>query len=126
MTRFYTELEKTFPGLVRRFVVGKSAEGKDVEGLRLHKFVNTTDEDEGEGVWSGRTMMGRRKGRAEEVKTRVFYLQGGQHAREVSSRSRLPFLSTDMLKKKRPPGRSGSHPHPSFTLHTISSSKPLS
>jgi len=81
ITQFGKQLEKTFPGLVKRFTVGKSAEGRDVEGLRLHKFVNTTEEDPEE--WSPRTLMGRKKGRAEEAKTRVFYLQGGQHAREV-------------------------------------------
>jgi hypothetical protein len=82
ITEFGKQLEKTFPGLVKRFVVGKSAEGRDVEGLRLHKYVNLTEQAEGE--WSVRTIQGRRKGGVQEAKPRVFYLQGGQHAREVS------------------------------------------
>jgi hypothetical protein len=82
ISEFGKQLELTFPGLVKRFVVGKSAEGQDVEGLRLHKYVNTTDEAESE--WSIRTLQGRRKGEAQESKPRVFYLQAGQHAREVS------------------------------------------
>jgi hypothetical protein len=47
--------------------------------------VNTTGDDEDEIDWSPRTLMGRRKGNVEEAKTRVFYLQGGQHAREAST-----------------------------------------
>jgi hypothetical protein len=85
ISEFGRQLELTFPGLVKRFVVGKSAEGRDVEGLRLHKYVNTTEEAEGE--WSIRTMQGRRQGQGQESKPRVFYLQAGQHAREVSPAS---------------------------------------
>ena len=121
ISEFGKQLELTFPGLVKRFVVGKSAEGQDVEGLRLHKYVNTTDGTEGQ--WSARTLQGRRKGEAQGSKPRVFYLQAGQHAREVS----LRFLSMFWKRRRSSSGqfaRSGSLRQLCFTLRTICLSKP--
>lgn len=96
ITEFLFELVKTFPETAKTFSLGKSAEGRDVWGLRIGRDVDTggdgtvvESDGEGEGEWV-KTREGRARVDAARAR-REFYLQGGQHAREVIT-TLLPTL----------------------------------
>lgn len=95
ITRFADTLATTFPSLVKIETIGTSAEGRDIIAIRLHKFVNVTNGDDQEPSESRahvKTSQGRAKVKDDD-RLRVFYLQGGQHAREVS-----PFVPLSHFK----------------------------
>lgn len=79
---FMDELAVTYTGAVEVVVLGLSAEGREIKGVKIHKA------KEGEKVVvqeTGRRVRG--KGRKSKVlgeeQGKEIYIQGGQHAREV-------------------------------------------
>ena len=77
---FGDQLVRDFPGLVEGFTVGYGAEGREIKGWRASKPADPLREAQ-------RLLnVGKRKGHKHRgQQTLEFVIQGGSHAREVSS-----------------------------------------
>ena len=72
------ELVDAHPEIARLVKFGRSAEGRDIQGLTI-----STGDDEREEVNGGKKKKKKKKGPRKQKEKLGFVIQGAQHAREV-------------------------------------------
>ena len=75
---FMQELVDAHPEIARLVKFGRSAEGRDIQGLTI-----STGDDEREEVNGGKKKKKKKKGPRKQKEKLGFVIQGAQHAREV-------------------------------------------
>jgi extracellular matrix protein 14 len=89
VSAFMDSLAKDWPDVCQKVTIGKSAEGRDIEGLKIHR-VNGTQTDNSVKSrrkwmrWTERFSVQHTVDEDDGDKVEEFFLMGGQHGREVS------------------------------------------